>query len=272
MTIAAGFVVRNGILLCADMLFSDGETREYREKIFPWFGKHASICFAVSGPDVARVAVDHCRDALAAWEGETLLTSDAMGIIRPIVKYMYDEFVDAKPCEDRDRVRFRLMVGIAPASEVPTLYVTVDGAIAPVAEFDCIGSGRQLARYVIGRGYDKAMTVDQVAILAIQALAATKEVVDGVGGRSQFIVVRDNKLSPVVAHDIDESEAFALRYQERCAKLLLAAGDGEMADADFRHRLDVFTTQILQTRKDWLASASPWKELLDQLRQESGGG
>src|ERR1035438_7824321 len=66
MTIAAGFVVRDGILLCADTLYTDGYTKEYRDKIFPWPKKGAAVCFALAGSaHVGGHAIRQCQAALS---------------------------------------------------------------------------------------------------------------------------------------------------------------------------------------------------------------
>src|SRR5687768_1633241 len=71
MTLVAGFVLSEGILLCADTLYSDGTTKAYKDKLFGWFGKYTNVCFAISGSDVvARMVVEECMAALFAADDE----------------------------------------------------------------------------------------------------------------------------------------------------------------------------------------------------------
>jgi len=49
MTIAAGFVAADGMLLCADRLLTDGYTKQYSDKILTWSGYGITACFAAAG-------------------------------------------------------------------------------------------------------------------------------------------------------------------------------------------------------------------------------
>src|SRR5437867_13255703 len=77
-TIAAGFLGNDGLLLCADTLYTDGYTKEYREKIFSWTRKNAAVCFALAGSDaVGRMTVEHCQWALEDSKRKTLSVRQA---------------------------------------------------------------------------------------------------------------------------------------------------------------------------------------------------
>lgn len=113
MTIAAGLVLGDGILLCADTLYTDSYVKEYRDKIFSWAGKYAAVGFAVAGnSDIARMVVDDCRSAMSAVTATELTTGRILRMIRPIVKRIYESYVDPRPYEERDSARFQLLVSI----------------------------------------------------------------------------------------------------------------------------------------------------------------
>ena len=200
MTIACGFVARDGILLCADTLYTDSFTKEYREKIFPWAGKGAAVCFAVAGDDaIARMAVEDCRLALSESPLRQMSIPNVIRIIRKEIKGIQREYVDAAPYEERAAKRFYLLIGAASNSdESPKLFATSDAAIKPVDGFQCIGSGQHLGQYIIEPMYNPTLAISEAAILAIHTLAATKQRVDGVGGRSQFVALHGVQISPVV--------------------------------------------------------------------------
>lgn len=270
MTIAAGFVAGDGLLLCADTLHTDGQTKEYRDKIFTYTGKYAAVMFAGAGNSgVARMVIDDCRDALDNFEKSKLTTREILRKVRPIIKRDYEDYVDSRPPEERVAADFNLLVGIATATERPRLYATARAALSRVDTFECIGMGRPLGRYIIEPTYRSEMSVDEVAVLGIHALAAAKERIDGVGGRSQFLSIRNGILSPVVSHDVNLSEAYVLEFRQASNRLLGEISDRALEDDDFKDRLADFSSTAEKLRALWKGGAAPWDFLLKSLNKKS---
>src|SRR5690242_20519606 len=64
MTIAAGFVARNGVLLCTDSLYSGG-IRTHGRKIFTHPLDHGVVSFALAGHEpFAKKAIEDCKSFL----------------------------------------------------------------------------------------------------------------------------------------------------------------------------------------------------------------
>jgi 20S proteasome alpha/beta subunit len=266
MTIAAGFLARDGLLLCADTLWTDGLTKEYREKIFSWTGKYAFVSFAVAGhSDHAAAVVDECKGSLRSAPGARLSIRNVLDIIRPIVKDAFSNYIYSRPYEEWHGARFELLVGVATAHEGPSLFAIRDMVPTAISGFECIGGGRPLARQVIGPSYHNNMTVDEIAVLGILALAATKQIVDGVGGQSQFVTLRKGFVSGVVPHDVNKSEPLTLDYQRRATNLLLDVADPKLNDGDLREKIVKFGQYVQDVRKEWAAQASPFRELREHL-------
>jgi 20S proteasome alpha/beta subunit len=273
MTIAAGFVATDGILLCADTLYTDGVTKFHGEKIFPWAKNGAVVCFAVSGSaTIAKMAVDDCKAALNQLNSEQCSPSGIFDTIRIVVKYVQEQYVDSRPIEDRENSRFYMLVAIHAQSEPARLYSSSDAAMAPVNTYDCIGAGRQLGLYIIEPSYAREMTVDELTILASHALAAAKERVDGVGGRSQFWTIRDGTVSEVEPYDYDRAETQVLEYRQKAASLLSWIGDKNLTDKDFKGKLDWFTEEALALRATWKGGAAPWEYLTQRLARYRQAG
>ncbi len=267
MTIAAGFVLTDGILLCADTLYEDGYTKEYRDKIFLWTDKGASVSFALAGhASIGKMAVDDCIEALSACPKERLSIADALKIVRPILKTTHEQYVEARPFEYREISRFSLLVAVCALNESPRLYLASDAAFERVHSFDCVGVGRQLGRYIIEPMFQSSMNINQAVPLAIQALASAKERVDGVGGKSQFIAIRRNgPVSDVVPHDVNLTEPLVLEYQRRAAGLLLAAADSQIDETEFKKRKDSFGTYVQELRAKWKERSFAWQLLMHEL-------
>jgi 20S proteasome alpha/beta subunit len=269
-TLAAGFALGDGLLLCADTLYTDGLTKEYRDKIFVWAGKHAAVAFAIAGhATIARMAVEECRQKLSDSKSARLSTSRILSVVRPVIKMVYEQYVDTRPFEERAASDFWMLIGITAESERPRLFASMRASLAPVDTFDCIGCGRHLGRYVIESGFRNAMTIDEATVLSIQALAAAKERADGVGGRSQFIAIRGEILSPIVGHDVNLSEGYALHFRECVTSLLMDLTNGSVSDDQFAASLQSFGAKTKVIRELWRNSAASWESMSSALKRRA---
>ena len=178
---------------------------------------------------------------------------------------MHEDYVDRRPSEERDRARFNLLIAVATAAGYPLLFSTEGPAINPVDSFECVGGGRHLGRHILEPMYNHQMSVDECAILAIQALAAAKERVDGVGGKSQFLAVRNGFVSAVVPHDVDRSEPMVLRFQSRASRRPLDIGDPDLTAEQFEDSLRRFGITAKEIRDEWAKHAAPWRDLIRDL-------
>ena len=268
MTIAAGFVVKDGILLCADTLYTDGFTKEYREKIFPWIGQDESVCFAIAGHAlIGRMAVEDCRQALWGSKRPHHTIAQIMATIRPLLKAVYEQYVDTRPQHEQQTADFSLLIAVATTGERPRLFSTYHGATAPIDSFECLGIGRHLGRYVIEPMFNPGMTIGEAAVLGIHALGAAKERVDGVGGKSQFVSMRGTAISPIVPHDIDLSEQLILTFRKLTGDLLLAVSNSELDAVRFRRHFEEFVFQVENMRTVWLDRAAPLNALMRSLAE-----
>jgi 20S proteasome alpha/beta subunit len=273
MTIAAGFVASDGILLCADTLYTDGYTKQYGEKIFTWRGNGISVCFALAGnATMAKMAVDFCTEALSALDPGRRYFADAFDAIRSVIKYTQHEYVDKVPLEERERSRFWLLITIHTEDAGLRMYSTNDAAISPVHDYECIGAGRQIGMYIIEPSYWRFMTVSQMSVLAIHALTAAKERVDGVGGRIDFIAIRGSVISPIMEHDIETSEKCILKYRTKCAEILLDIGNGQLGDLEFSQRLESFIEDARFIRAQWKGGSALWKNLKEWIDKTTESG
>lgn len=265
MTIAAGFVVRDGVLLCSDTLYSSGQIREYRDKLFQWTGKRAAVAFAIAGNAAnAWDAVEACQDALSATRRKALDSASIVRIVKPVIIDAYARHVDSRKKEHRDNAWFSILLAVATASDVPKLFESAPTALTAVPQFTCTGNGYDVGRHIIGLAYRPTMTIDEVSMLAILALGATKEIINGIGGQSQFLAMRRDSLSPVVPHDVNGSEPLALQYQREAIALFLTFGQ-QLSPENLRKRVDVFSSRAMELGARWQEDAAPWIELCAAL-------
>lgn len=254
MTLAAGFMASDGILLCADTLVTDGYTKQHKGKIWTWqTPDHGiSVAFAVAGDaTIGVMAAENCVIGLEALKWDQQSFADVYGVFASTVRYIHQEYVDKAPVEDRERSRFWMLIAIYTENSNHRLYVTNNAAIAPVSEFDCIGSGRSIGIYILEPSYRKTMSVNDISVLALHAFAGAKERCDGVGGIVHFLAVRKHAISPVGSLNIQAREQDVLEYRQRCAELLSDIGNPNLDAAKFEERLTAFAEDVRMRRACW---------------------
>jgi 20S proteasome alpha/beta subunit len=268
MTIAAGFVAADGMLLCADRLLTDGYTKQYSDKILTWSGYGITACFAAAGcATVAKMAIEDCASSLNKLASDEPF-SDVYSCIRDSVKFIQREYVDAVPIEERQQSRFYLLIVVHTKQAGLRMYSTNDAAISAVQTFECIGAGRGIGLHIMEPLYDRKMTIESLSSLALLAFAAAKDRVDGVGGKSQFISIgRDGLISPIVPHDGSDADEHVLEFSENCNRLLLDIANKSLADSEFSTKLDKFIDEVRFMRALWLGGMAPFQEVNRQLEK-----
>jgi len=271
MTIAAGFRVQDGILLCADTLYTDGNTKQYGDKIFPWAEREATACFALAGSySNGKMAIDDCRDALSSSVGR-LTVSSMIRILRPVLLDVQKKYVHVAPANKRGNAEFNLLIALVTESEDPRLFITMDAAITEVHTFECIGIGHHIGHHVIDPIFEPNLTIDQAVVLALDAVSAAKQMADGVGGKAQLVAIRNKRLSTVFPHDANKAEPLILEYRRYVGRLLQAIADPTMPDDSFTEELRLFAERVTMVRKSWAEEPS-WDDLVAWLKTQGQAG
>jgi hypothetical protein len=121
MTMAAGFVVQDGIVLCTDCLYSGG-VKIHGKKIFPLPLNGGAVAFALAGHEpFAKRAIEECYSFL---DGNRDFQRSVAGIkdtVEAALKKFYEEFVFTRPKDERENVRFQLLVAAASLTEKPAI-------------------------------------------------------------------------------------------------------------------------------------------------------
>jgi len=271
MTMAAGFVCSDGVLLCADTLYTDGYTKEYREKIFNVPVSGGEFAIALSGhADNARMAFDKAKAVLQSGNRKTDSIRSIVDVATESVIDVQRCFVDSRPHDEQEMAAFSLLIAAAARNQGAKLFVTEGrSGVAEIDTFACRGIARHLGQFIIAAGYSSEITVDQAAILGIHALTAAKEHVDGCGGPSQFYAIKNGIASPVVGHDVRLSEGMVQRYNAAMASTLLSIGDAELTEEVFERELARFDSFATKLRREWIAEGTHYRELAAHLSRPS---
>jgi hypothetical protein len=107
------------------------------------------------------------------------------------------------------------------------LFWTNETTVNPVSGYKCIGSGAEIATYVLAPIIDnqKPPTLDEAIRLATHALKAAKDADPYCGGKSEFAVIDNGgSTSPVTSFDISAGEVYSQTFQGILRELFFAIG------------------------------------------------
>jgi len=265
MTIAAGFVVRDGIVLCTDSLYSGG-IKVQGKKIFALALNGGAVAFALAGHEpFAKRAIEECCSFLDENRGLQSSVAGIKGTIEAALKKFHEEFVFSRPKEERERVGFELLVAAASLNEKPAIFSAYETVLIPVSGYRCFGMGCFVGQHVIETAYSPKMSLDDAVVLAIHATAVAKEYVEGVGGPTQLLWIKDGVVSPF--HPLNTAvftETYIMSFEQRSAELLFDAANPRLSADEFKQKADNFVTHLGLIRKHWRQSFEN-KDILEML-------
>jgi hypothetical protein len=254
MTIAAGFVCREGILLCADTEQTDWAMKLHGSKVGHFQFPGGQLAYAYSGNTrFAFSAIHKCRKEL-----ESGVTGDALAHIETIldVEFRRNAFEHPDYSKDKAGIGYQFILALRIEDAPFRMYVTTETAIHQVSEYDCIGFGEYLAHYLIRPWWVGGLPIHSVLSMAAYALTGTKEYVPGCGGVLVYLVLmHDGRVGVLTSHHPGASEnveRFAKGYDAAAQYLLKEMASEISTDEQFEHYLKhVWSEQIMETRRRW---------------------
>lgn len=278
MTIAAGFVVRDGILICSDSEHSSGGILTHEPKLVLAEFSSGKVIFASAGnADLAVGAIQKCVRALQSARGGRIKSDkDIADIIEKTVEREYRKHVSAEPDPNADSM-YEILAAVwceKDPGKQAALYRTWQGSIRKVSRYDCIGSGYYLGRYVI-ESMAGAVDIERARVVATYTLAIAKQFVDGCGGNSHIASLKnDGTVIGLSGPDTEPLEQALGTFHERTTRLLfslLTSNDAgfAMALSDFDHDLRELRMGLGLDENSKQAAKEEMESLLTTIRGES---
>lgn len=196
MTIAAGFVCMDGIVLCADTQETTGYTKNNTEKIRQW--ADGGLCMAITGAGDAELIEtigERIQHALV-WEyspKEIRMTDQVRDIIQQEISSAFRRYIApyaAFPRDDRPGCDLLIVVTVKNEVNNYECLFKASGTTVRQIEFggDCVGSGLILAKSLMERFCDSFMNLDELVLAMCYVMFQTKKWVDGCGGNTDLVV------------------------------------------------------------------------------------
>lgn len=272
MTIAIGMLTKDGVILAADTLFTDGLTKSYGQKVSVLMLPEFSVGFAIAGSQpVAMMALDECRDGLMGIPPERGNIHSVLAVIKSVVKRTQREQVDPVPAEERNGYRFNMLIGFTKNGHKTELLATHGASVFPVDQYYCLGIGSHIGQHVIEPSYDPFMSSRSAGYLAAYAMAAAKERVDGVGGDSHIVALHNGGFSSkIVDLNIDLFERQASEFQRKSQALFLGTMNAELPDPQYLKAREDFTEYLDSARAN--TRGQLFKYIADRIKRLEQAG
>jgi hypothetical protein len=251
-TIAAGFVLTNSIVLCADTESAVGDYKFRTPKLI--------VHPDTDGPAPVKVVFAGAGDGpfIDKLVGEMWHSAEKSHAtdIDAVVEEMEDALIAAHqrlwplyPPNEHERPQANILFGVACAGAVK-LFKASGPIVNPISEYDITGIAYPLARYIAQRSYKKNLTASQAVTLASYILAQTKQYVDGCGGESHVVVLLKSgahvkmSMEYLVALDLALSA-----IDPMVMDFLVAAFDPALKEEELEIKLKDFTERVTQVLK-----------------------
>ena len=256
MTIAAGFVARDGIVLCADTQETYGQLLKLntpkiivRPESFIPGAPRIVFAGAGHGPFIDKLANE-------AWKRVSARTpagqfSDVCDDIEASIKDTHEEF--GRIFQSGAMPNAELIYGVAVGGR-RGLFRAIGPIVNPVDMYASVGVGLYLADYIHDRlGLASAGFADSgwYEILAIYLLQQAKDYIEGCGGDSHVLtLMASGKVSIVDRMDVALIANHIKQLDRNSSTVLMSTPDLNLSDDELEKRIETFLILARNLRKE----------------------
>lgn len=269
MTIAAGIVCRDAVLLCADTEYSGYAAKSIGPKMGEFDCPGGKIGFALAGGShFAWSAVEKLKQGL-----QLVSPEETMAEAEAILEAEYRRHVFTHPSFPHDQsLPYWLLLVLQSPHRPVKLFVTSETALRPIHDCACIGLGGETGEYLIRLSFYPHMADRRAFHLASYALARVKRSIQGCGGGTTFLILRkDGSLGQISSYQdcpAKHIEEFSLAYDRMSQDLLLRLANFEGDDTVLeKHIQDTFVRPVLQVRTEWREAQLTKEKRFAELNQ-----
>lgn len=248
MTIAMGFRVTNGVLICSDTEHSGGRLVGRERKVIPvvFPQGRALFSFSADNADLALATIQRCEKALQNTKSGLSSHSEMAELVERVTRAQYRKHVLATP-DARGESIYQILAALWHRESGTALYSTWQGSIRRCDTYECVGSGFYLGKYLIHSMFDPTMDIDAVRLVATYVMTQVKDNVDGCGGRTHMIALYDDGTFEQVPWDETATLESGLRYFDARIRLFLFRLLSQ-TDAKFLSSIQAFAEEMQELR------------------------
>jgi len=247
MTIAAGFVCRDGIVICADSEVSTDFEKYEESKIFTLASVTGpTVVFAGSGwSDFIKMTVSKIKTAAQF----ATTANEIEEIVEEVIMKVHRNHIRHYPSDPKPFVS--LLIGIKDRGDLRLLQ-TSGTSIRPVSGSAFLGAGETLGHY-LSRGLSPELELtDKAALLAVQILEQVKASVPGCGGKFSEVTIlpEEGRLRRLRPSQLLDIEFRGREFNGILKPLLMSFSDDSISDEDFEATFGEFDRQCHKVRQE----------------------
>src|SRR5581483_5390977 len=258
MTIAAGFVCSDGLVLFADTEEQEGYIKTNVEKIQKYPHSNCSLLIANAGNGfLADSLIDRIFDALPRKKSE----AEIVKTIRKTIIDFHASEVALYP--DTQHRQVGLILGIQLNGKSLLLHAD-STALRRVKEFAVIGYGVEI-KFLAQQLYIQGMPIKHGVLIANYLVDMAKKHVQGCGGESRIATLNDKGAEIMHNFDVWGHQFLFSHLATIYRAVLLSIPDEEITDDQFKNCLDWFVEMAWRERTDMLQTREYNREALEHM-------
>jgi 20S proteasome alpha/beta subunit len=231
-TICAGMMCTDGIVICADTELTLTTMKASRAKIFITAEHLQDFRMAIAGAgdyDFCKAAIQYTEPTLTSDDTPSL--ENLQSAIGDAVNDVYVNHIYPNKLNSRD---ISLLAAMWRKGEGYRLIRTSETAVLRVDRYEVLGSGGEIAEYILKRMYSEDLTIAQAVALAIYLMAEVKQRGQGCGGETNISVLRaDGEMFEVLQDQVAEYEQTMQNMNNFSRLLFYHVFDLEKSQAGF---------------------------------------
>jgi hypothetical protein len=250
MTIAAGFVCSDGLVLFADTEEQEGYMKTEVEKIQIYPGSNCSLLITNAGQGyLADSLIDRIFDEI-----ETTTADEAAIIskIRETILKFHREEVGLYPA-DNEHKQVGLILGLQVDERAAILLHSAATALRKVKQFAVIGFGAEI-KFLAQQMYQKGMPIKHGILIATHLLKTAIEHVQGCGGQSRIGTLSDGGAQMRHIYDVWGDQRLFSYLQANYRAVLLSIPDEDITDEQYDNCLGWFVEEAWKARSEMLST------------------
>jgi 20S proteasome alpha/beta subunit len=218
MTIAAGVLCSDGIIVCADTEHTGDVSKFQAQKIIAIDDQ--TFLTGAGATDYILMTADKLKDEFKS--GRPVNPTDARQIVETVVRGVHDEHIFSFwDGSDPNRPGMELIVATRCSGGELALIKTFNSATHLGSSFEFAGSGYPIFEYWCRYFHRDRITMDGMTVLALFMLKEVKKVHPGCGGQSQIFYLPKAIDRPKRLRFFDEKDLL-LGFPDNIVKMLSA--------------------------------------------------
>jgi len=263
MTVAAGYVCNEGVVLCADTQESiPGYTKTAANKLMAFQFDKVTLVFAGAGNNA--VQVDETVYEIARNIEEA--AQNGVQLRKALRKCLGELF----PREHYPRPgghEVDILMAVQSNTGIELLRIA-DCNVAPVAKMVCIGSGVVLGAQLLERHYNRKVSLFDAALISLYVLYHVKQWVDGCGGKTDIAIISkaDGKMSFMPTDEVEKIEKYCGAYDDAIKGLLTATPRHPKDRAAFDAQVEAAKQRLVSAR----TAFQDWEDVMREVATQLG--